>query len=291
MKSNYNITKITNIDNDSAKSEMLESDFIITKRGDIRDAISYIGSELFQDDKVLTLDRDNIELLLKQRHGTEQSTKLSIDISLIDRKSLADLFSTLARLAIEHIYEISVIYSLAKYAPPSGENCPNNDVKPVSNFYSGWSNRPGMPVLSIVGLGYEKDKAIGAIEYLECSKAFLYIPQSMEENYQKDVLNENSSLLEYFGKKSQFSYKLESPTEAIFSLDSVISANKNNYKIVLLPFGPKLFYALSLLTCIPHPEVSIWYVSGESGDSDSSQDRDISTLLGFKFCISNSVKK
>lgn len=145
-----------------------------------------------------------------------------------------------------------------------------------------------MPVLSVVGLGYEKDKAIGAIEYLESSKAFLYIPTSNEDKYFDDVVRENAQLLDQFGIKNRFIYKLESPTEAIYALDTVISANKNKYKIVLLPFGPKLFYALSLLSCIPHPEVSVWYVSGESGDGDSSQDRKASGLIGFKFDISGS---
>jgi len=287
MISNYSITGMTNINNESAQSEMIDSDFIITKRGNKRDAISHIGVEIFENIKIILLDQDNIEELLRCKHESEESIKLTIDISLIDRKSLADIFSLLAKLAIEHTYIVKIIYSVARYAPPSGKYYSNATVKPVSNFFSGWSTRPGMPVLSIVGLGYEKDKAMGAIEYLESSKAFLFIPESIENKYYADVMKENYRILDIFDKSNQFPYKLESSIEAIFSLDSVISANKNNYKVVLLPFGPKLFYALSLLTCIPHPEVSIWYVSGESGDNDSSQDRNISELLGFKFCIKN----
>ncbi|PMM55438.1 transcription elongation factor GreB [Vibrio lentus] len=287
MKSAYSIRNLRNIVNNSAKDEMLECDFVITKRGHKRDAISFIGESQFQSVKVLTIDED-IEGHLREKSRLDDVTKLSIDISLIDRKSLADIFAIIARMAIEHTYEVKVIYSLAKYTPPSGKVHPNNNVKPVSHFFSGWSNRPGMPVLSIVGLGYERDKAIGAIEFLESSEALLYIPQSLEEEYFSDVLKVNRRLLDSSGENNQFLYQLESPTETIYSLDSVISANKNKYKIVLLPFGPKIFYALSLLSCIPHPEVSVWYVSGENSDSDSSQDRDASELLGFSFCINSS---
>jgi len=290
MKSNYNITNLRNIVNETAKKEMLESDFIITKRGKLRDAISHIGESIFQNSIILDIT-DNLEDTFVKHQPINTVTKVTIDISLIDRKSLADIFALIAKMAIDYNYEIKIIYALAKYSPPSGEVHPNNKVKSVSHFFSGWSNRPGMPVLSIVGLGYERDKAVGAIEFLESSEAFLYIPHSSEEKFYIDVCEENSQLLENFGSDNQFDYKLESPIETIYSLDSVISSNKHNYKVVLLPFGPKIFYALSLLSCIPHPEVSVWYVSGESEDTDSSQDREVSKLLGFSFHINGPVDK
>ncbi|TKF23243.1 transcription elongation factor GreB [Vibrio genomosp. F6] len=282
---NYNIKNFDNISDDSIIDEMMSSDLIITKRGKLRDSISFLGESMFIDKSVIELS-DDVENVLNTYQEKNEKTKVAIDISLIDRKSLADLFSMIAKLALKHHYEICVIYSLARYAPPSDHVHPNSIVKPVSHFFSGWSSQPGMPVLSVVGLGYEKDKAIGAIEYLESSKAFLYVPTSNEEEYFDDVVNENAQLLDQFGLRNRFIYKLESPTEAIYSLDTVISANKNKYKIVLLPFGPKIFYALSLLSSIPHPEVSVWYVSGESGDGDSSQDRSASSLIGFRFDIS-----
>ncbi|EAP95645.1 transcription elongation factor GreB [Vibrio splendidus] len=282
---NYNIKNLDNINETSVTDELVSSDFIITKRGKYRDALSFLGESTFVNIQTIDISGD-IEGALKEHKKQYQKTKLSIDISLIDRKSLADLFSLIAKLAVNHIYEVCIIYSLAEYAPPSKHISPNSNVKPVSHFFSGWSNQPGMPVLSVVGLGYEKDKAIGAIEFLESSEAYLYIPTSKEESYYNDVVSENSQLLEQFGLNNQFIYQLESPIEAIYSLDTVISANKSKYKVVLFPFGPKLFYALSLLSCIPHPEVSVWYVSGESGDGDSSQDRKVAGLIGFRFEIS-----
>lgn len=283
--SNYNIKNFDNISENLIINEMISSDFIITKRGTLRDSISFLGESKFTDKTIIELS-DDVESILNSYQEKCRKTKIAIDISLIDRKSLAELFSMIAKLALKHHYEVCVIYSLAQYAPPSDHVHPNSIVKPVSHFFSGWSSQPGKPVLSVVGLGYEKDKAIGAIEYLESSKAFLYVPTSNEEQYFDDVVKENNQLLDQFGLNNRFIYKLESPTEAIYSLDTVISANKYKYKIVLLPFGPKIFYALSLLSSIPHPEVSVWYVSGESGDGDSSQDRNAASLIGFRFDIS-----
>lgn len=280
----HNIKNLDNVTESMALEEMLSSDVIVTKRGHLRDSITYLGLNNFTDKFILDID-DNIEENINSRLNDVNSAKISIDISLMERKSLAELFSIIAKLALNNNITIVIIYSLAKYSPPCDKSQPNNKVKPVSNFFSGWSSRPGLSVLSVVGLGYEKDKAVGAIEYLESSNAFLYVPYSVEEKYFDDVLKENSKLLDHFGVNNRFVYQLESPTETIYSLDAVISANKNKYKVVLLPFGPKLFYALSLVSCIPHPEVSVWYVSGEEEDGDSSQDREVSRLIGFKFDI------
>ncbi|WP_206646013.1 hypothetical protein [Pseudoalteromonas phenolica] len=271
----------------SVKEEMLSCDLIISNRGRLRDAISFIGEDAFDSIPILEINNkleENIEI----KSSNDDTTKIGIDISLIDRKTLAGLFSTLAKVALKYQFEIRIIYTLAEYTPPSGESHPNNNVKPVSNFFSGWSSRPGLPILSIVGLGYERDKAIGAVEFLESSEAFLYLPKSNEQRYYSDVMKGNKRLIECYPDNHQFAYDLESPTQTILSLDAVINAYKNKFKIVLLPFGPKLFYALSLIISVHHPEISVWHVSGEQDDTDSTQDRSVSGLIGFSFCISNS---
>ncbi|RBP82931.1 hypothetical protein DET47_101294 [Shewanella putrefaciens] len=290
MNSEYYIKNIFNLTSyEAIKTVMLNSHFILTMRGNFRDVISHLGQKEFNNSQIIDMAGDVSiveEAITNFKVEAEQDLKIAIDISLIDRKTLASIFSLIAKLAYDKNCSIYVVYSLAKYAPPSGKLGINNLVKPVSSFFSGWSNRPGLPVMSIVGLGYERDKAIGAIEYLESSKTCLYIPRSNEEQYYNDVVNENKGILESVIQNDQFSYKVESPSEAIFSLDSLLTANKNRYKVVLFPFGPKIFYALSLVASIPHPEASVWYVSGEDGDSDSSQDREVSDLVGFHFNIS-----
>lgn len=284
---NYYVEDIFNLSTNSAQKAILESDFILTKRGQNRDAIKFLGEEKFKKIKKIIIDDSLSETdsLFSELLEIKKEIKISIDISLIDRKTIADLFSLIAKISTEAVCSVSVIYTLAKYSSPSGERMINNIVKPVSHFFSGWSTRPGLPIMSIVGLGYERDKAMGAIEYLESSKAYLYLPKSQEERYYNDVVNENESILSIFDTSNQLTYRVESPAEAIYSLDSILSANKHQYKIVLFPFGPKIFYALSLVASIPHPEASVWYVSGENSDNDSSQDRDVSDVLGFHFKI------
>lgn len=291
MISDYYLQNIYNlVDIETIKQALLNSHFILTMHGDSRDVISHLGKDMFTDCQIVDLSENifHAESLLNKFENTEEQgeLKIAVDISLIDRKTLANVFSLIAKLAIQRTCSVDVIYTLAVYSPPSGELESNNSVKPVSSFFSGWSTRPGLPIMTVVGLGYERDKAIGAIEYLESSRTYLYIPKSQEDRYYQDVITENNDLLDSINERDLISYKVESPSEAIYSLDSLITAYKNRYKVVLFPFGPKIFYALSLVASIPHPEASVWYVSGEDGDNDSSQDREVSTVVGFHFNIS-----
>ena len=170
MISNNNISNIHNLDIESVEKAMLDSHIILTKRGEYRDSISYLGQSKFDKSHILNASDtiDTIEKEIKNKALIQKLNELniSIDISLIDRKTLANIFTIIIKLGSEIQFSINIIYTLANYSPPSGALESNNLVKPVSPFFSGWTNRPGLPIMTIVGLGYERDKAMGAIELL-----------------------------------------------------------------------------------------------------------------------------
>ncbi|NVK57826.1 MAG: transcription elongation factor GreB [Alteromonadaceae bacterium] len=281
----YSITGIKDIITESGVSdEFLSADLILTSHGLKRNAINYlkIGDKVKK--KLFDVSENDLDLntIVGELEITD-SLKVAIDISLLDRRRIADVFVELTKLSTKYRCKISIVYLLAKYSPPSGLPVSNHSVKPVSSFFSGWANQPGLPIMTVVGLGYERDKAIGAIEYLESSRSFLFFPKSSEEQYFDDVLATNSEIVSSTDENHKINYRVESPVEALLSLDSLLEANKNKYKIVLLPFGPKIFYAMNLLASIVHSEVSVWHVSGEEEDGDSSQDREVASVFGFKF--------
>ncbi|TOQ09230.1 transcription elongation factor GreB, partial [Vibrio parahaemolyticus] len=113
----HNIKNLDNVTESMALEEMLSSDVIVTKRGHLRDSITYLGLNNFTDKFILDID-DNIEENINSRLNDVNSAKISIDISLMERKSLAELFSIIAKLALNNNITIVIIYSLAKYSPP-----------------------------------------------------------------------------------------------------------------------------------------------------------------------------
>lgn len=227
--------------------------------------------------------REKVAVALNNATPGEE-LKVGIDISLIHRKTLAELFALI--LHSNRDISLFIFYSLAKYAPPHSEVFPNNLVESVGIPFTGWCTKPGLPVTAIVGLGYEKNKALGAIEYLESSSSVLLLPNSSEESYKSDILKQNETLLSFTQEALKIDYDVQSPIDTILLLDSLIAGNKDKTKLVLLPFGPKIFFACSLIAAIAHPEVSVWHVSSVDHQNSLNQDRDIADIFGISCSIS-----
>ncbi|HGS4630103.1 TPA: transcription elongation factor GreB [Vibrio cholerae] len=294
MKNSYKVKNIYDLSNANLSESLKNSDYYIHKDGSCRSVLKYLSVCL--NSKCIIINIDNsvdifngiVDQLLKKEGNKNNKVCFSIDISLINRKEIANVFTQIVRLCSVYLCEVNICYGLAEYTKPSSGIDFNHVVKPVNQFFSGWSTKPGLPVMTIVGLGYEKDKALGAIEYLESSNTVIYIPNSQEKRYREDVEEVNGSVLNIVKSENKIIYDVEFPSDVIYSLDSVLISNKMKYKTVLFPFGPKIFYAASLVSCIAHPEASVWFVSGEDSDLDSSQDREIIDCVGFHFEISYS---
>lgn len=288
MRSNYFIEELINLSESAIIEKVKKSDVLLKKDGqkrsidklsddtDVSNVHSYNISRFDELDEVFN---DILELI--DGIQEERAFTITLDISLLSRKVVAEIMSFVAKQSKQHDIELCIVYELVKYKAPSRSNYSNNAVKPVNRFYNGWSHKPGLPVLTIVGLGYEEDKALGAIEYVESSSSLIFLPNSIEEKYREDVDKVNHNILSVTSKQNKIEYDVGNPVQAIFSIESLINANKSKYKIVLFPFGPKIHFACSLIAAIAHPETSVWYVSGEDNDKNSSQDRDVAALIGF----------
>ena len=292
MRSNYQISELKNLSEESIEKLVTSSDFIISKNAkkrclkkhfDLGNESKYLEVNIHDD-----LEEIQVTLLKFIDQLESDSMKIILDISLLSRKDVAEIISLITSCSKTIKVKLAIVYALAKYKAPIKTQVANAKVMPVGHFYTGWCLTPGLPVMTIVGLGYEKDKALGAIEYVESSSTVVYLPNSSEELYKNDVLEENKNILSFVNQKNKIDYDVHSPVELVFSLESMISTNKSEFKIVLFPFGPKIYYACSLIAAIPHPEASVWYVSGEERDDNTSQDRKVIAWLGLSFSIENS---
>jgi hypothetical protein len=189
-----------------------------------------------------------------------------LDISSMPRPYIAAVLSAICSVADIRPIRLLVTYSLAKYTPPPSSISPNATVSPVHKKFAGWTDDPGKSVAAVVGLGYERHKAMGAVEYLQSSEWWLFLPLSAESKFRTQVNKHNKLLCEATPKDRLFEYDLHSPLKTLVVLETLISSIKKSFKPALLPFGPKIFFFLSLITALVHPEASVWYVSGEADD-------------------------
>lgn len=194
----------------------------------------------------------------------ERPLRVLVDVSCLPRRILASVIAVLAESNYLSGVDLSLIYNPARYVPPSsGSLEPNRRVAPVHPVFAGWTATPGLPVRTVVGLGYERGKALGAVEYIQASDYLLFLPTSPETRYRKKVEQHNRQLIHAARSNHVYEYDVLRPIETFRILGALVAGMRSEYKPVLMPFGPKILFAVSLLVALVHREVSVWHVSGE----------------------------
>lgn len=241
---------------------------------------------VFQDDE---LEIDSLEREIEQRFSSrgEVGTPISVllDISSMPRSVIASVMAIIEDMASTRRIDVVVAYCLAKYTPPVDHNLANKTVRPVHPSFTGFAIDAGLPVAAIVGLGYEKGKALGAVEYIQSSDWWVFVPTSEETKYLKKVNEHNQTILNVIGADRRFEYSIHSPLLTVTQLESLISNLFSTHKPVLLPFGPKIFFFCSLLVSMVHHHCAVWHVVGETPPAKA----DVSTSA-YVMCLSFSLE-
>lgn len=207
---------------------------------------------------------DAIRALPLSRSDT---ASIFVDVSCLSRQQMGAIFSEIKRLARRGPVDLQIGYSLARYVKPTPDwSSAIRRIAPVNDEFAGWTAAPDNPIELIVALGYEKGKAIGAAEYLEPGDTWLFVPTSPEDKYLKEVKEQNQDLLQELNEK-QIEYGVMEPVDAYHSLLSLVRGIRRTARPILLPFGPKMFFALSLLIAMIIDEAAVWFVDGENTSS------------------------
>lgn len=217
----------------------------------------------------------------------DKSFSVFVDVSCLSRTSMGGIFSAIKEATQYATVQFSVGYCLARYSPPPDNRNPSNrKVSPVHPTFSGWTTGPYRPVDVVVALGYEKGKALGAVEYLEPNRRWIFIPNSPEKKFLRAVTAHNRELTS--GDVGvQIDYEVLRPRETYFSLLSLVVGLSSEARPVLLPFGPRIFFAISLLVAMAVEEAAVWHVDGD--DDHSADAQQPSTHSAIMSClISNS---
>lgn len=195
--------------------------------------------------------------------------RVAIDISCMSRPTMAAAFQAILEAAEQSVVQMDVLYVLAEYTPPPKELPPNEDIRPISDWFAGWPTNATASTSLVVGLGYERDKASGACEYFDAGETWVFVPQSPIHEYEVAVVANNEELLARARRRGRTTaYRVERPTETFGLLAGMVSRIVPKMNPVLLPFGPKLFFALSLLVAAVYREAGVWHVTGDSDVPD-----------------------
>ncbi len=225
-------------------------------------------SELdFFDD--ISKDGYTIQDLLKRihRHAEQNSNEplsVLIDISSMTRQLIASLCFGLGELAQQRSIQIhcDFAYSMAKFGDLPELHGPIVSNGPVITKLAGWSPTPGVPCGLILGIGYEEDLALGVIEELEAGAVWGFRPKNNDPQYDSAIDEHNHGLFDTISLKRLVRYTPQDPYSLFVSLDQLASLSKDDFRILIIPFGPKIFaLAACLVGMSNYPDVGVWRVS------------------------------
>lgn len=213
-----------------------------------------------------------VELLQKTPTHEDNSIHLVIDISCFNRFRLATMLDVIRSdtRRPENIY-VDFLYVIGEFSLPPTKCSPNTHVGPVSSEFAGWTVDPSLPPAAVIGLGYEQDKALGAVDHLQITHVLAFIPVSAIPEYYSAVREANASLIANIKDTNVINYQVHDPAGCFYMLESVVNGLSAEFNPILLPFGPKIFTVCALLAASQHRYAAVWRVSG--GESEEPSDR------------------
>jgi len=195
-----------------------------------------------------------------------------IDISAMSREMIAN-----ALLALNHALCGREVIVSSAYAPSKFEEAPTfapiSRSQPITRALSGWSSRPEKPLGLIVGLGCEMGMALGALQFLEPDKAWLFVPVGIDNKFDAALMEANEGIEDIFDA-TRFAYDIKQPSVLRAKFEALLNSVNGDYRVICIPFGPKLFAWASLATLVfkQHHEIGVWAFSSlEQGNVTSRQ--------------------
>jgi hypothetical protein len=188
--------------------------------------------------------------------------KILVDISSMTRAWYGAIVRCLISLRLSSKVIVHFAYTSAEYVAPPNEYPPNRIVGPVAGFTG--NTLPTRPTALILGLGYDKDRAIGLKDHLDPQLTILfYADPAGDSRYVPEVLSVNSSLLCEVGDECVFSYSFFEGTGAFRLLESVTNGLTHDWRVVLCSLGPKIFGLYCFLVASLSKDISIWRVTAD----------------------------
>jgi hypothetical protein len=226
------------------------------------------------DDEAFAFELDKIIVEALSTNGSN-TLKIGVDISSATRARVAMILICVQKRSSRKHIEIDFFYSLAKFSPAPSSSHPNTHFGPVLPAFSGWWTEPERPLAAALGLGYEENKALGAVEYVQASSIWTFTPESPEAYYAPALQEANATLLTLVPATNRFKYSVSEALDIFIQLESFAFGVTRSHNLILLPFGPKLFALAALLVGMIHPEVAVWRVSGGEDRTDREASGDI----------------
>lgn len=199
------------------------------------------------------------------RVGCSEKSEVSVfvDISAMSREMIANVVLALKELSRTRAAKVTVAYAPSKYSGPYA-SAPIRLASPIKPALAGWSAFPELPVGALFGLGCDPGLALGALQFLEPKKAWVFSPKGIDPQFDKALHSANVHIEDIFDV-TRFDYNISDPSQARGRLEVLLNAIDRDFRVVVVPFGPKIFAWLAIATVVftGRSNVGVWAFSSK----------------------------
>lgn len=237
----------------------------------------------FSADKNLFSRKENEQFFKKnftnyiELSGDESSTieKQLMDIEfedgvinvLIDYTSMTRIwYSSLIRFFLnpnnleDKKVNIFFSYSSGQFSNPSKSKDSVGYMSPIEGFVN--LSIPDKPTALIIGLGYEKNIALGLKEYFDASEVYLfYSDGGIDPKYPKLVEANNTYMFNEVKTNNIFQYPINDLNFTQLLLNNVCESLNNDFRVIIAPSGPKPFNLISFFVALKIGSIDVWRIS------------------------------
>ena len=191
------------------------------------------------------------------------SVSVFVDVSSMSREMIANVIIGLERARHQKTVRVVCAYAPSKFSGGYGP-APIRLASPIKPSLAGWSSQPERPLGAIFGLGCEPGLALGALQFLEPSKAWTFKPEGFDPQFADALEGSNRHLNDIFDVTG-FTYKIDQPTITRGRFEALLNAVGEAFRVVAVPFGPKIFawLVLSTVAFTNRTQVGVWAFSSK----------------------------
>lgn len=207
-----------------------------------------------------------------KNNSTSDGISLFVDISSMSREMIANVVHGINMARNEHRIHVTSAYAPSKFSKSYGPS-PIRSACPITPSLAGWSSRPEQPLGTVFGLGCEPGLALGAMQVLEPDKVWLFSPRGVDSKFDDAMRKPNQHIDDIFDV-TEFEYEITRSTVTRGRFEALLNAIEGDFRVIAVPFGPKIFSWLSIITVVftERSSVGVWAFS--SKDAAFPVDRD-----------------
>lgn len=203
--------------------------------------------------------------------------RVGIDVSSVNRIMLVEVLSSVAR-SCEPQDIIEVFYTPAAFEEPSWQFPQIDQIGPINSTFSVLDADPSKPLCLLLGAGFEAGISMGMISQLEPRLCYCFWGTGVDTRFDRAVRRANFNF-EFDGfNAKETTYNIKDPKGAFLQLENVVYSLIRDYRIIIVPLGPKLFTFLATLVAMSYVgQVAIWRVQYTRANPPDS--------MPGKFCV------